>query len=142
MLSAVTRAGPALVILRPRQRVVAPFTGDAVRPGQHLAADGDPGARAGADDHAEHDPRAGGRAVSRLGHGKTVGVVGDAHLAAEACARGRRERPADQPDRVGVLDEAGHGEIVPGMPTPTVPAAPADRSSRATSDTMASSVAA
>ena len=31
------------------------------------------------------------------------------------------ERPAEQPGRVGVLDQAGRGDSVPGMPTPTVP---------------------
>ena len=45
-------------------------------------------------------------------------------LAAETRLEIGLERLADQPRRVGVLDEAGRGAIVPGMPMPTVARGP------------------
>ena len=69
---------------RPRQRVMAPFAGDAVAATHHLAIDHDAAAAAGAEDDAEHHAVAGAGAIDGLGQREAVGVVLDAHLASRA----------------------------------------------------------
>src|SRR6266404_3037958 len=66
-----------------RQRVVAPFAGARVRAGMGPAVDGDAGAGAGADDDGEDHAMSAAGAVGRFRHGQAVGVVVEAHGAAE-----------------------------------------------------------
>ena len=79
MASAETGGSGPLVVARPRQGVVAPLAGDAVRPDEHAPVDGDAGAGAGAEDHRPDHGRAGAGAVDGLGQGEAVGVVLHAH---------------------------------------------------------------
>src|SRR5947208_16919810 len=80
-LSAITgRTGP-LVGPEPGKRIVAPFTGDGVRARQAAAVHHDPTADSGSEGDAEHDVRAGGRAVGRLAERATVRVVQWPHRA-------------------------------------------------------------
>ena len=117
------RAGP-LVVARRRQRIVAPFAGDRLRAGERPAVDHHAAAHAGAQDDAEYDAAAGRCAVARLGDGKAIGVVGQPHLAAQPALEVGPQRPAVQPRRVGVLDQAGGGRDRAGM-------GDADRAARA-----------
>ena len=117
------RAGP-LVVARQGQRIVAPFAGDRLRAGERPAVDHHAAAHAGAQDDAEHDAAAGGRAIARFGNGKAVGVVGQAHLAAQPALEVGLERPAVQARRVGVLHQAGGRRDRAGM-------GDADRAARA-----------
>src|SRR6185503_20195300 len=91
---------------RQGQRVMSPFAGDGVGAGEDLAADRDAAADAGAEDHAEDRMRALPRAVGGLREREAVGVVLDAHLAADGPLQVLLERPADEPRRVGVLHPA------------------------------------
>ncbi len=95
---------------------MAPFAGDRVRTDERRTAHDDARARAGPQDHAEHDSRPGGRAVSGLRHRETVRVVGDADLARQAGGQIVTQRTSDQPHGVGVLDEAGGGRDRPRYP--------------------------
>ncbi len=78
-----------------------------LRPGDHPPVHHDPGAAAGADDDAEHRPRARARAVRRLRQGEAVGVVLDPHRAAERLGQVPVQRVAVQADGVGVLHQPG-----------------------------------
>jgi hypothetical protein len=89
---------------------VAPLAGNPVGADDEAPVDDDAAADPGAEDDAEHAAVAGGRAVGRLRQGEAVGVVGESRLAAERCGDVAGERPADQPGRIGVLDEAVFGD--------------------------------
>ena len=103
-----------------------PLAGDRVRAREHAAVHHDPAAGARADDHAEHDARARGRAVGRLRQREAVGVVGGAHLPPERLRQVAVDRAADEPGRVRVLDEPArrrqrprhahaHAALAPGL---------------------------
>ena len=66
-----------LVVARPRQRIVAPFSGDAVGAVEHLPVHDDPGADTRAENHAEDDVRARACAVGSFRQCKAVGIVGE-----------------------------------------------------------------
>ena len=136
------QAGPGPLVLRgPRERVVAPLAGDRVRPGEDAAVHDDSAARAGPDDDAEDARGTGRRAVARLGEGEAVRVVGEADLAAEDARRGRSPsgRPRSQVE-FAFFTRPVAGEIVPGIPTPTVPRAPSVASTSATRPAIVASV--
>ncbi len=116
MPTAVTRGSRPLVVVRPRQRVVAPLPRDRIRSRQDLVAYDDPRSCPGADNHAKHDLCTSGGAVRRFGHGKAVRIVGNPHVAAKPCPQILEQRLADQPDGIRVLDEAGRGRQHAGNP--------------------------
>ena len=91
------------------QGVVAPFAGDRVGARQRPAAGHDAAADAGAENRPEDEVVPGRRAVGRFRQGEAVGVVGKAHRPGEQGREIGVHGPADQPDRVGVLDQAGRG---------------------------------
>ena len=105
--AAIAAWARALVVQRPGQGVMAPFAGHGVQPGDGPAVQGDAAADAGAQDHPEHHGGALGGAVGGFGQGKTVGVVGQAHGPAQGGFQVPVERMADQPGRIGILDQAG-----------------------------------
>ena len=106
-LAAVTRRARTLIVIGPRQGVVTPLARNAVGAAQHLPAHDDACAGAGPDDDAKDDVRTRGRTIGRFRHCKAVGVVCDSHAAPETRLEIDLERSADQPRRVGVLDETG-----------------------------------
>src|SRR6185436_7882477 len=57
--SAVAGGPGPLVLPGPGERVMTPFAGDRVRPGQRAAVDDNAAARSGAEDGAEDDPGTG-----------------------------------------------------------------------------------
>jgi hypothetical protein len=71
-----------------------------------LAVDDDARASAGADDDAKDDAGPLRSAIGGFRHGEAIGIVGDAHLAREPRFEVGFERPAEEPRRVGVLDQA------------------------------------
>src|SRR5205823_12737469 len=83
-LGTVTRWTGPLVGRGPGKRIVPPFAGDQVRAQQHLTVDHDPPADSRAEDDAEHDVRARGRAVGRFGDRETVRIVHESHGAVES----------------------------------------------------------
>src|SRR5438874_266552 len=64
VFSAVARRARKLVSAHPRQRVVAPFAGHAVRTAVHAAVDGDSAAAAGSENHRKHHVLAGSGTVA------------------------------------------------------------------------------
>ena len=64
-------------------------------------------ADAGAEDYAEHIVGALAGAVDRLGEGETISVIGQAHRPPQALAEIVGQRVADEPSRIGVLDQIG-----------------------------------
>ena len=107
--AAVARRPRPLVVVRPRQRVVSPLAGDRVRAGDDARRRTTmpppvPVPRI----TPKTTSRAGRGAVGRLGHGEAVRVVGEPHRPRRAArSRSCSKRPAVQPRRVRVLDEAG-----------------------------------
>jgi hypothetical protein len=73
----------SLVVARPRQWVVAPFSGDGMCAGEQATVDDDASAHPGADDDPEDHLAARAGAVGGLGQDEAVGVVGHAHFAVE-----------------------------------------------------------
>ena len=112
-----------LVVARPRQRVVAPLAGQAVRAVEQVTVHDDAGTDAGAEDAREHHFGAGAGTVGGLRQREAVGIVGHDH------------RLAEQP-----LQVAGSGRLLscvelqffitprsvtlPGAPMPMVQRAP------------------
>src|SRR5689334_8039757 len=80
-VAAEARRPGTFVVPRPRQGVVTPFTGDAVRPVEQRTTHHDAGTNTGAEDRAEDDLGALAGAVARLREREAVGIVGDADLA-------------------------------------------------------------
>ena len=78
-----------------------------VRTGKELTAHDDTSADAGAENDAEHDLCARPRAVGRFGQRKTVGVVGDADLAAEQRFQVGLDRLRVEAHRVGAAQQSG-----------------------------------
>ena len=103
---------------------MSPFAGNRIDADEQPAADHDAAAHSGTEDDAEDGAAAGGRAVDRLGQRKAIGVVGEAHRAAERGLDIAAERPAVEPGRIGVLHQSGSGDDRAGN-------ADADRSGRA-----------
>ena len=106
--AAITRRQGQIITRRKRERVVAPLAGDPVGAIQGPPVHHDAGADPGAQDHPEHHRRPLPGPIHRLGQGKTVGVVGDAHLAAQQGLQVVLQRLADQAGGIRVLDEAAH----------------------------------
>ena len=104
---AITRGTRTLIVFGRRQRIVAPLAGDGVRADDDAAVHHEPAAGAGADDHAEHHRRSRGGAVGGFGQRETVRVVRQPHRAPERAREIAFKRTADQPGRVGVLDQSG-----------------------------------
>src|SRR5205085_5205139 len=102
--------------------IVPPLAGDRVGADKDAAADNDAAAASGADDHAEDDRRAGGRAVGCLRQRETVRVVGKADRPLEQPRQILAERLADQPGRIRVLDEAARRRDRAGNADPDGPA--------------------
>ena len=139
---AAVQAAPArdagqFVRLRPGQRDVAPFAGDALAAVDQAPVHHDAAAAAGADDHAEHRAMADAGAVRRLAEREAVGVVAHPHLARQLGAEVAVQRMAVQHLRVGVLhqparraDHAGDADAQAAVrrPAPARPAAPDRRS--------------
>jgi len=88
------------------QRVVSPFACDGVGAVQHAAMRHNAAAHASAEDHAEHDIRAGRGAIGGLGQGKAVGVVGKANFPAQSGLHVLLERPADEAGGIAVFHQA------------------------------------
>jgi hypothetical protein len=86
---------------------VTPFTGDRIGADDDPAIDDDTATNPGAEDHPEDACASRCGAVARLGQRKAIGVIGEAHRTPERRFEVAAERAADQPGRVGVLDEAG-----------------------------------
>ncbi len=105
--AAVTRRPRTFVVIGPRQRIVAPLAGNRVDAGHDSPSDDEPAADARAENDAEDDIGARRGAISRLGNGETVRVVGQPHGPAEPLLEILMKRPADQPRGVGVLDQPG-----------------------------------
>src|SRR5712664_1458968 len=87
---------------------MSPFAGDRVRTGKQLSIHDDSTADASAEDHAEHHSRAPPRPVHRLRQREAVGVVFQTDLSLQGLLQVLLETLADQPGRVGVLDQPGH----------------------------------
>ncbi len=68
--------------------------------------DDDAGTHTRAENGGEDDLRAGSGTIGRLGHGKAVGVVLQPHLPPESAREITIQWTADEPGRVGVLDQA------------------------------------
>src|SRR5262249_60247489 len=88
---------------------VPPLAGDGVRPGENATLHDDPASRPGAQDDAEDDASARAGAVTRLGEREAVRVVCEAQGTVEQSLEILSERPAVQPDAVGVLDKPRRG---------------------------------
>ena len=76
---------------------MAPLAGNRIGADEDPAAGNDAAAAPGPEDDPEHNAAARGRAVRRLGQGKTVGVVREAHRPAERRLDIPPERPPVQP---------------------------------------------
>ncbi len=86
---------------------MAPLPGDLVGSVVDVLPDDDAAANTSAEDDTEHHLEAAAGAIDRLGEGEAVSVVGDTDRASEAGLEVGLERAADEPDGVGVLDQAG-----------------------------------
>src|SRR5438046_9840464 len=75
------RTGP-LLGPEPRKRIMPPFAGDEVSAHQGAAVNDDPTSDSGAEDDAEHDVRARGRAGGGFGAREGVRVIHEPHRAA------------------------------------------------------------
>src|SRR5436190_3262987 len=84
---------------------MAPLAGDGIAADDHPAIDHQAAADPRAEDHAEDDVRALAGAVDRLRKREAVGVVVQAHLAAQQPLEVLLERLAGEPGGVGVLDQ-------------------------------------
>ncbi len=94
-------------LVRPGQRVVAPFAAYAVQAGQHASANDQAAAAAGTQDDAEHHIEAGRCPVGGFGEREAVGVVLHTHLAAERLAQVAVEAVAVEPHGIGIAHQAG-----------------------------------
>src|SRR5437773_10231624 len=86
-----------------------PFAGDEVRARQAAAIHDDPASDSRAEDDAEHDVRARGRAVGGLGEREAVSVVHEPPRAVQQLPEIACECPTVEPGRVGVLLEPDLG---------------------------------
>src|SRR5262245_51130868 len=93
---------------RPRQRVVAPFAANSPRAVDDGTLAHEPATATGAQDDAEHAPRAGPGTIHGLGKRKAVGVVGEPHWTAQVRLEVVLEGLAVEPRRVSVLHQAAH----------------------------------
>ena len=84
-----------------------PFAGDQIGARQDMTVHDDPTPDSRAQDDAEHDVGARGRAVGRLRDGEAVRVVHEPHGTVEPRFQIASQRPAVEPDGVGVLHEPG-----------------------------------
>jgi len=75
-------------------------------------------------DHAEDQLPALACAIQRLGHREAVGIVLNLNFPAENPFEVRFQRLAVHAERVGIFQQAGGGEMAPGVPIPNVCGAP------------------
>ena len=86
---------------------VAPFPGDGLRTGDDFTMIDDSPAAAGAHDDTENQFLSPARAVQRLGHRETIGVILHFHFPAEKLFEVRLHRLAVHADGVGIFQPAG-----------------------------------
>ena len=129
-----------LVRIGPRQRVVSPFAGDRVRPGEHLAVNrrrrrrrcrGSPRTRSRRLPRRRRSPRRGPRQSASL-----ASAIGRSRMAARSRSSGL---PLSQVE-FEFLSSPVAGEMAPGVPNPMVPRA-SSASTSATRSRIAASVA-
>ncbi len=107
VLATVTVGSGILGRRRPRKRIVAPLSGDRVRPDDRSTVDHHTTAGPGPEDDTEDNARAGRRTVARLRQRQAICVV----LESDGTVQGSRQilaqRPANQPGGIGVLHQSG-----------------------------------
>src|SRR5690606_3827570 len=105
--SAIAPRPRALVIFRPRQRVVSPLSGNRIRTGKRTTVDDDAAADTGTEDDAEDHARTSGRAIRRFRNREAVRVVGQTHRTPQHPLEVGTQPAAIEPGRVRVLHKAG-----------------------------------
>ena len=109
--TAVTRRPGTFVLVgpdaRPGKGIMAPFAGDSVRAGDQISLVDQAAPDAGAKNDAEDAVRPFARAVDGFRKREAVGVVRQAHRSSERGLEILVQLLAKQPDRIGVLDQAG-----------------------------------
>ncbi len=93
--------------LHPGKRVMADFRRQPLEAGMDAAVQGQSTAMACADDDAEDGVQPFAGTVHRLRHGKTIGIVGNAHGAAETGFEIAAERLAVQDHGIGIANQPG-----------------------------------
>src|ERR1700730_9692233 len=95
--TAITSPPGRLLRRRPRELVVTPLARDRVRPDDEPPADSYAASHPGPENDAEDRLHRSCRTVGRFRQSKTVGVIGEAHRAAQLGLQVLLQRAADQP---------------------------------------------
>src|SRR5688572_12252939 len=90
---------------------MSPLAGNRVRPADDLSVDHDPTADPGAENHPEYHRRSLRRSIDRFGQGEAIRVVLQPDRPAERRFEVLRQRLADEPGGVGVLDQPGGARL-------------------------------